>query len=791
MQYSSDLLKKLPAVQDKLPPIGRPVSARVTSLEDGRAVLCIEIAGMPFESVSTRVIENHFDGLNRFFAALAMDKGNRLSIHLTFNRRHVSFAQRYTFTSNFVQQLVDKYLDRGFRKRAFFENTFFMSLVLKLDDLEEGIVELEDLGETVMKQLVAYDPEYLTTFERNGMLFSQPYRFMGELINGVEEDIPVTDAPGYELIPNAWLHFGYDVLEIRGEAKSKFATCYDLKDFPNCGWGQLNPLLTLPAEFTLTQTFTCMGTYEAQKALESQANKLKSAGDKATHQIEELQTAQGYISSRELAFGDYHGALVVYGETAQKAIDNGTFVTARSLGECGVRWIKATLSAPTTYFSQIPGATRKPRPMPKSTRNLAAAFSMHNYSSGKRTGNPLGDGSAVMPLHTTAKGMFNFNNHASRLDQDNTGEKVAGHTLMLGATGVGKTTTQLTMLAFLERFDPKIFAMDLDRGMEMFIHVLGGVYFPLRAGEPTGLAPFGLPDTPKNREHCYDLVRACGRDTEGKISAEDEQFIKVAVDTVYRIEDRQQRRFSRLLETIPNTGDNCLAVRLHKWCHATEGRFAWALDNAPDSMIDVASQRRIGFDVTDFLKDNYEPTEPVLAHLFHLKDLMQEKGGLLVTIVEEFWLPAKYPTTQAMILKVLKTGRKSDEFMVLVSQSPEDAINSPIFAAIQQQTATKIYLPNPEAEFESYKRCNLSQREFEELQKLSKESRTFLIKQSNQSVFAMLDLYGFSDELAILSGSVDNVAIWEEIWAEHGPDIDVCLAIFQERRKGKRDQDAA
>ena len=144
-----------------------------------------------------------------------------------------------------------------------------------------------------------------------------------------------------------------------------------------------------------------------------------------------------------------------------------------------------------------------------------------------------------------------------------------------------------------------------------------------------------------------------------------------------------------------------------------------------------------------------------------------------------------------MILKVLKTGRKAEEFMVLVSQSPEDAINSPIFAAIQQQTATKIYLPNPDAEFESYKRCNLNQREFDELKRLSKESRTFLIKQSNQSVFAMMDLYGFDDELAILSGSLDNVAIWEEIWAEHGPDRELCYAIFQERRKGKRGRDAA
>ncbi len=40
--------------------------------------------------------------------------------------------------------------------------------------------------------------------------------------------------------------------------------------------------------------------------------------------------------------------------------------------------------------------------------------------------------------------------------------------------------------------------------------------------------------------------------------------------------------------------------------------------------------------------------------------------------------------------------------MILSFQSPEDAINCDIFAAIVQQTATKIFLPNPNAEFDVY-----------------------------------------------------------------------------------------
>ncbi len=790
MGVREDLNRLVASSEDKLPRIGRPVSETATSIDNGGAFMVMRLSGVPFESVSRGEIEARYDSWNRQLAAMTLEKGNRLSLWTTFRRRRVSFGDEYRFYNPFIQQAVDKYLQR-FRKHDHFENSFYITAILQGDDLDESVRELEELGESLTKALVSYDPQVLETYAHNGILFSEPYQFIGELVNGIDERIPVTQATGRDLIPTSHLHFHYDTVEIRTDRSTRFATCYDVKDFPKAGWGQTNPLLSLPVEFTLTQSFGCLSTAEAMDAIESQINNLQSVEDKAAHQIEELKEAVALIAGRDLAFGDYHGALVVYGDTAEKAISNGAYVTSRALNDCGFKFGKATASAPYTYMSQVPGFKTKPRPMPKSTRSLASSFSMHTYAAGKARGNPLGDGSALMPVQTVAKSLFSLNCHASRLDEDSVGEKVAGHTLILGSTGTGKTTLETMLLSFLERFDPKIFALDLDQGLRIFLEELGAVYYTLREGEPTGLAPLGLPDTKRNRAHLYDLVGACCRDENGKLSAEDQRQIKHAVDTVMALEDIEHRTFSRLLESIPDTGEqNSLWLRLTQWCGATNGRFAWALDNVPNTLTNISDVCRIGFDVTDFLKKDYAATEPVLAHLLYLKEQMQRKGGLLATVIAEFWLPASYPTTQELIRKSLKTGRKADEFMILDSQSPEDAIQCPVFAEIRDLTATKIYLPNPDATREGYKLLNLTDREFAALKRLSKESRTFLIKQSNQSAFATLDLGGMDDEIAVLSSSLDNVAVWEQCTRDAHGDAVLRMQLFQERRKGKRGRKA-
>ncbi|MFC2313993.1 MAG: hypothetical protein ACFNLR_08345, partial [Prevotella denticola] len=91
-----------------------------------------------------------------------------------------------------------------------------------------------------------------------------------------------------------------------------------------------------------------------------------------------------------------------------------------------------------------------------------------------------------------------------------------------------------------------------------------------------------------------------------------------------------------------------------------------------------------------------------------MMDKVAEKDGLLASIIEEFWWPLRFSATEELMLKILKTDRKRGGWLILVSQSPEDAINSRIFPAIVQQTPTKIFLPNPDAEYEgSYQCCGI------------------------------------------------------------------------------------
>lgn len=787
------ILKSQESVSSELPHLRFHVTEQIVNFKDKRLVAIIRLNGIPFETMPEATLQGRFDQLNVKFANACKEKAGRLGIWTNVIRQKANTKFDYEFNNYFANKFAEKYLKR-FRGKNFFENSYYISLVLRYEhDLEDGIAELEQLIQNFMIGFSIYEPTVLSAYklinnrelvkpeidpnddeddiadkkkllelyESQGVLYSQVFEFWSELLSHEKKRIPVMGYPATELISNANTHFGYEVLEIRSESKTTFASNYDLKAYPeDCELGLFdNALLSLPVEFSLTQSFSSLSNTAAIDLMDQQLNKLESVNDSATHQIEDIRNAKAYIATGELALGQYHAAITVFGDTQKEAIMNGVLVSNSFINSGGIIWTKATLSAPYTFFSQFPSAEPLPRPMPKSTRNLASTFSLHNFSMGKDKGNPIGDGSAVIPLQTESGTLYNFNFHYSAPNRDNKGEKIAGHTLALGATGTGKTTAQSAFMTFFDRFNAQIFAIDKDRGMEILIRSLGGDYFPLKAGEDLGIAPFQFPDSPKLRDFLYSLVECCAREKDGSLSAEDSLTIKGAVDSVFEM-DYEDRVFSSLLQSIPK---GSLHIRLSQWCHATNGRFAWALDSRCNAF-DPESFNKVGFDLTDLLKPDYLPTEPVISCLFFLKDLM--KGKLLATVVEEFWLPAKYKITSEQILDVLKTGRKRLEFILLVSQSPEDATEIEIFPAIVQQTPTKIYLPNPDADWDGYKKCGLSFKEFSIVKEMPLECRKFLIKQGKQSAIAKMDLYGMGDEIAVLSGSEDNIKVLEALFAK-------------------------
>ncbi|MBR3424633.1 MAG: conjugal transfer protein [Neisseriaceae bacterium] len=806
-----------PAQEQFLPRITQHIDDEIVHFADGRIGLVLKLDGTLFEGINDRIIINQYLNLNTVFSELGKGVEGRLGLWLTLHRRRINFEREMKFHNVFAKQFAKKYMQR-FEQGEYFENTYYIAVVLKYTDIDEGKIELHRIKSRLLAGMATYSPEVLSVYflhndekkiklneipdedeqinedeeiirpTEDDILFSEVYEFVGLLANGVQQRIPLSNKDAYTTIAVSDLHFGNEIVEIRCPNQTKFAALYDLKDFGKSKMKALNPLLNLDCEFIFTQSFVYIGKTKAAEKIKAQLNRMEDTGEVFGDEQQDLIDAQNYLSSGSVMFGDYHAALTVYGETAKSADRNSQKVVSAFQGCGAFIWKQANVSAPQSYYSHIFGHKGMPRPFLKSTTNIATSFGMFNYSHGKRHGNPLGDGTSVMPLLTVAGTSYDFNFHFTKEDEDSRGKKIAGHTLILGATGTGKTTLQTALLTFTERFNPYIFALDLDRGMEIWIRAMGGEYFAIETGKPTGLNPFQLPDSEENRSFLYDLVALCGKNEQGTVSAREQEQIKQAVDTLMRVQ-WEKRNFSNLFACIQDdfTDDNSLKTRLRKWCRDTNGQFAWVLDNETNKF-NPDTFYRIGIDLTAILKKDYEPCLPTMMYLFKLKDMLmvrvKQEDGLLATVFEEFWYALKHPVTAEFLVKILKTDRKLGGFAVLVTQSPKDAINSENFATIVEQTPTKILLPNPDAIYEgNYELVGLTLKQYEEIVKLDLASRTFAIKQGRQWSMAKLDLYGFNDEIAVLSGTSANLVKMQEAIAETDNNPEHWLPVFNKKTR--------
>ncbi len=813
-------LKIQKAQEDYLPKITQHIDDELVHFADGRMGCVLKLDGTLFEGINDGIIINQYLNLNTLFAELGKGVDTQLGMWLTLHRRHINFDREMQFHNIFAKQFAHDYMQK-FSQGNYFENSYYIALILKYTDFDDGKIELHRLKSRLLSGLSAYSPEVLSVYflhnnekkiklneipeedndeekiirpTHDDILYSEVYEYIGLLCNAESSRIPLSVKNAYTIIGNSDLHFGNEIVEIRCPNQTKFAVLYDLKDFGKSKMKALNPILNLDCEFIFTQSFIYIGQIKATEKIKAQLKRMEDTGEVFGEEQRDLIDAQSYLSSGRIMFGDYHGALTVYANTPKDADKNGLKVTSAFQTCAAFIWKRANVSAPQTFYSHIFGHKGMPRQYPKATTNIATSFGMFNYSHGKRYGNPLGDGTSVIPLKTVAGTSYDFNFHYTLENEDSRGKKIAGHTLMLGATGTGKTTLQTTLLSFTERFNPYIFALDLDRGMEIWIRALGGEYFALETGKPTGLNPFQLPDTKENRSFLYDLVALCGKNEQGKVLAREQEKIKLAVDTLMDIE-WEDRNFSNLLDCIQEdlTDDNSLKTRLRKWCRNSDGQFAWCLDNETNQF-NHETFYRIGIDLTAILKKDYEPTLPVMMYLFKLKDMLMERvsqeDGLLATVFEEFWYALKHPVTADFLVKILKTDRKLGGFAVLVTQSPKDAINSEYFSTIVEQTPTKILLPNPDAIYEgNYELLGLTKKQFDDVRCLDLASRTFAIKQGKQWAMAMLDLYGFNNAIAVLSGTSANLVRMEQAINETDKNPEHWLPVFYEKVRQKTQVD--
>lgn len=633
----------------------------------------------------------------------------------------------------------------------------------------QALQTMEERSALVGRVLRGFGPELLGARQQDGRAYSEVAEFLGFLVNGCWRPVPLKAGPLYRTLPTARLSFGGDKLEIRQGAQRRYAALVDIKEYADAVEpGILNALLYEASEFIETQSFSILPRREAMRALQLQRDQLIASDDVVASQVADMDVALNELGDGQFCMGEYHYSLVVLGDDVTDAGQRA----AQAIGAVGesssLQMSPVDLVADAAWFAQMPGNWQwRPREAKLSSRAFAALASAHNFPQGKRNGNPWGEALAL--LRSPSGQPFYLNLHSSPVDEDSEDKKLPGNTLIIGSTGVGKTTLEMFLLTLTRKWSPapRLVLFDLDRGCEIAMRALGGRYFTLEAGKPTGCNPLQRDPTPARIQFWEQLIRTCIATSALPLMPADERAIADAVRAVAMM-PAQLRRFSTIRQNLPKAGENSLYERLGRWCDG--GALGWVFDQADDRLQDLDSASVIGFDTTEFL-DLPEVRTPVMLYLLQVMEELVD-GSRLIYVISEFWKALDHEIFSDFAKKKQKTIRKQNGLGIFDTQSPSDVLRHPIGRTMIEQSVTKIFLANPEAVREEYvDGFGLSQAEYDIVRNLSAHGgRRFLVKQPHGSAICELDLAGLDDFISVLSATTDNVAVLDAVRERHGND---------------------
>ncbi|CAD7732227.1 Type IV secretion system protein virB4 [Xanthomonas hydrangeae] len=771
--------------------ISTHVAPSVLKTTGGDYLLIWHLAGLPFVGRDEFELEQRHNTFNRLLQTLrAPDFANvAFWVHDVRRRRRIGNASR--FKQSFNQALSDEYY-AALSSQKIMQNELYFSMIyrpvvtgrrlvekssdperIRLEE-EQAIAKMIELATNVEAVLKDYSPYRLGMYEaKNGIVFSETLEFLGYLLNRIDEPVPVLQAPVQAYLPVSKHMFANktgDFVIRTPDGINHFGAILNVKEYADGTYpGILNGLKYLDFEYVVTHSFSPVGRHDALKVLERTKGMMISSGDKSSSQIRDLDVAMDDVASGNFVLGEYHFTIAVYADSQEK-LARQIATTRAELSNAGFVSSKEDLAVASSFYAQLPGNWRfRTRIANLSSLNFLGLSPLHNFAQGKQHNNPWGD--CVTTLQTTNGQPYYFNFHATHPAENSLGEKAIANTMVIGKSGTGKTALINFLLSQVQKFDPipTIFFFDKDRGAEIFVRACGGNYLALENGAPTGFNPFQCERNEANTQFLAELIKVLGGKPE--YSSREEEDIYRAVEGMLDT-PMQLRSMSNFRKSLPNMGDDGLYARLRRWTAGNS--LGWVFDNPVDT-IDLTRASIIGFDYTDVI-DNAEVRVPVINYLLHRLEALID-GRPLIYVMDEFWkiLDGKGGLKEFAKNKQ-KTIRKQNGLGIFATQSPEDALASDIAAALIEQTATMILLPNPSASRDDYMEgLKLTDAEYQVVVSLDERSRCFLVKQGHASAVCQLNLRGLDDALSVISSSTDNIEIMHEILSRKAGQLGVSV----------------
>jgi type IV secretion system protein VirB4 len=467
--------------------------------------------------------------------------------------------------------------------------------------------------------------------------------------------------------------------------------------------------------------------------------------------ISELGSALTALGMEGKNFGEFTLSVVIYDEDRLK-VEHAVAEFQKLFTQHDGLLYEERYNLLNAFFATVPGNRqfnlRKQWALNSNYADLSFLFAV---DSGARW-NPHLEREYLAVLESTHGTPYYLNLHSGDV----------AHTLLLGATGSGKSFSLSFTLQSLQKYDPMTFIFDLGGSYETLTRVFGGTYLNVGLKNPGfTINPFSLDPTHENLNFLYlflqVLIESGGR---YELTTADEKALFAAIERAYKLpaEIRTLTNFTSILGP--------LGERLHRWTQA--GQFGHLFDNVEDTL---AFSRFQTFNF-DGWSEYPDVLEPLLFYVLQRASSEIEKPANTATfkvfVIDEAWVFLKNKTIRDWITRAEKTWRKKNAAMILATQSVVELAASDMLHIVNESCPTKIFLSNPNIDRKLYSEVfQLNDTQLELLESLVPK-RELLLMQPEGTKKLVLEVDALTYWIAT-NNARDNLRK-QEYFARFGPE---------------------
>ena len=445
----------------------------------------------------------------------------------------------------------------------------------------------------------------------------------------------------------------------------------------------------------------------------------------ATIEADRAGAALVELETDGVAYGDV-ALSVVIGGTPDK-LDQWGAELARVFGALDAKVTRETYGQLAVWFGRLPGQPRARQPRVVFVSAGVAATLAPLF------GAPRGEWRCV---HLDAPALTVFETPSGTpYHYDLFGGRDVGHTLMLGATGAGKSFTLNYLLVQALQYNPRVLILDLGGSYRALTQFLGGGYLEVSPEQDAiKLRPFALEHSERSMQFLSAWVLRLMKIGGWEPHSGDLSEVRSRLDDLYAL-PRPRRALGNLVHSLPRE----MWPSLSRW-HGTGAWGRW-FDNPPADEADLHLSDWQVIDLAGAV-DHEDWCEAALLYLLEkLRSEIEAPGEiarLKLMVVDEAWRYLKDPTVLARMVEAAKTWRKRNAALVLATQSVTDLTATPGTQTLLESMPTRLFLANPDFPASGAATFGLTDDELQTIRGLEPKREMFLRRSNAAAVLRLV-----------------------------------------------------